>query len=162
MSFFKSRIYPNLALEFWAFAWPAVVSVEYRSSHCGSVVMNPTGIHEDADQSLASFSGLRIRRCCELQYRSKTWLGFPIAVAVVQAGSSSSNLTHSLGTSICCGCGPKKRKKKCSPLFLKFSLLKISAPKSLNVLSLPFFLRVFYLQPALSVEAGSIIAKNPA
>ena len=35
-----------------------------------------------------------------------------IAVALVQAGSYSSDLTLSLGTSICCGCGPKKKKKK--------------------------------------------------
>ena len=35
-----------------------------------------------------------------------------IAVAVVQAGSCSSNLTPSLGTSICPRCSPKKQKKK--------------------------------------------------
>ena len=40
------------------------------------------------------------------------WLGSGVAVAVVQAGSFSSNLTLSLGTSICHGCGPKKQKKK--------------------------------------------------
>ena len=33
-----------------------------------------------------------------------------VAVAVVQAGSCSSNLTPSLGTSICLMCGPKKKK----------------------------------------------------
>ena len=32
-------------------------------------------------QSLASLSGLRIWRCCELWYRSQTWLGSGIAVA---------------------------------------------------------------------------------
>ena len=35
-----------------------------------------------------------------------------VAVAVAQAGSCSSDLTPSLETSICCGCGPKKQKKK--------------------------------------------------
>jgi len=35
-----------------------------------------------------------------------------VAVAVVQAGSCSSNLTASLGISICCRSGPKKTKKK--------------------------------------------------
>ena len=35
-----------------------------------------------------------------------------IAVAVAQAGSYSSDLTPSLGTYICYGCGPKKQKKK--------------------------------------------------
>ena len=33
-------------------------------------------------------------------------------MAVVEAGSYSSDWTASLGTSICCKCGPKKRKKK--------------------------------------------------
>ena len=40
--------------------------------------------------------------------RSKTWLASGIAVAV--AGSCSSHRTPSLGTPICCGCGPKKTK----------------------------------------------------
>ena len=46
--------------------------------------------------------------CHELWCRSKTWLGSGIAVAV--AGSCSSDSTPSLGTSICCRCGPKKQK----------------------------------------------------
>ena len=50
--------------------------------------------------------------CHELWCRSQTQLGSSIAVAVVQAGSCSSSLTPSLGTSICFGCGPKKQKKK--------------------------------------------------
>ena len=37
------------------------------------------------------------------------WLGSGVAVAVVQAGSYSSDETPSLGTSICCQCGPKKQ-----------------------------------------------------
>ena len=59
--------------------------------------------------SLASLSGLRIQHCRELWCRSKMWLRSHVAVAV--AGSFSSNLTPSLGTSVCLGCGPKKRKK---------------------------------------------------
>ena len=39
-------------------------------------------------------------------------LGSHVAVPVVLAGSCSSNLTPSLGTSMCHGCGPKKEKKK--------------------------------------------------
>jgi len=39
-------------------------------------------------------------------------LGSGVAVAVAQAGSCSSDLTPSLGTSICHGCGPKKTEKK--------------------------------------------------
>ena len=40
------------------------------------------------------------------------WLGSCIAVAEVWASSYSSNLTPSLGTSICHKCGPKKTKDK--------------------------------------------------
>ena len=40
------------------------------------------------------------------------WLGSGVAVAVVKAGSYSSDSTPSLGTSICCECGPKKTKNK--------------------------------------------------
>jgi len=39
------------------------------------------------------------------------WLGSHIAVAVVLAGSCSSHSTPILGTSMCCGHGPKKNKK---------------------------------------------------
>ena len=39
-------------------------------------------------------------------------LGSGIAVAVVEAGSCISDLTPSLGISICHGCSPKKEKKK--------------------------------------------------
>ena len=56
------------------------------SSCCGAAEMNLTSIHEDADQE------------------------FGIAVAVVQAGSLSSNSTPSLGTSICRGYSPKMKK----------------------------------------------------
>ena len=62
-------------------------------------------------QSLASLSRLRIRHFCELWCKSKMQLRFHVAVAVVQAGSYSSNSTPSLGTS-CLGCAPKKTKKE--------------------------------------------------
>jgi len=61
---------------------------------------------------LALLSGLRIWRCRELWCRWQMRLGSCIAVAVVWAGSCSSDSTPSLGTSICFGCGPKKRTKK--------------------------------------------------
>ena len=61
-------------------------------------------------QSLALLSGLRIQCCCEVCYRSQTWLGSCAAVA--KSGSYSSDSTPSLGTSICSGCGPKKAKDK--------------------------------------------------
>ena len=72
---------------------------------------NPTGIHEDAG-SIPGLSRLRIWHCHELWCRSKTRLRSGIAVAVVQAGGCRSNSTLSLGTSICHGCGPKKKKLK--------------------------------------------------
>ena len=67
-------------------------------------------------RSLASLCGVRIRqRCRELWCRSQRRLGSRVAVAVavpgVEADSCSSDLTPSLGTSICCGCGPKKKTK---------------------------------------------------
>ena len=61
--------------------------------------------------SLAPLSGLRIRPCCKLSWRSQMWLWSGVAVAVGQA-SCSSDLTPSLGTSICHWCGPKKEKRR--------------------------------------------------
>jgi len=63
-------------------------------------------------RSLVLLSGLRLQCCRELWCRSKTQLGARVAVAVVQASSCSSDSSPSLGTSICCGCGPKKGKKQ--------------------------------------------------
>ena len=69
-------------------------------------------------RSLASLSGLRIWHCRELWCGSQMLLGSGVTVAMVQASSYSSNLTPSLGISICCGSGPrngkttKKEKKK--------------------------------------------------
>ena len=62
--------------------------------------------------SLASLSGLRIWRCHELRCRSQTRLRSDVAVAVARAGSCSSNLTPSVGTSICRGCSPKNKTKQ--------------------------------------------------
>ena len=47
-----------------------------------------------------------------LRLEGKTVCRSHLAVAVVQASSCSSNLTPSLGTSICCRCSPKKARKK--------------------------------------------------
>ena len=51
-------------------------------------------------ESLTSLSRLRIQRCHELWCRSQMQLGSGGTVAVVQAGSCSSDLTFSLGTSM--------------------------------------------------------------
>ena len=64
-------------------------------------VKNLTSIHEDA-------SGLKIRHCRKLQPKSGMQFISGIAVAVVQAGSCTSDLTPSLGIAICCEYGPKK------------------------------------------------------
>ena len=63
-------------------------------------------------QFLASLSGLRIQHCQKLWCRSQMRLRSGIAVAVVEAGSCSSNSTPSLGTFICYRCSTKKKKKK--------------------------------------------------
>ena len=61
-------------------------------------------------RSLASLSGLRIWHCCELWCGSQMRFRSCIAVALVEAGRCSSDWTPSLGTSMCCECGPKKAK----------------------------------------------------
>ena len=48
-------------------------------------------------RSLALLSGPEIWRCRELWCRSQVWLGSCVAVAVVEAGGYSSDLTASLG-----------------------------------------------------------------
>ena len=72
---------------------------------------NPTRIHEDVDLNpgLAQWVNDLVLLQAEAQVAdvARMWH----AVAVVQAGNCSSNLTPSPGISICCRCGPKKKKK---------------------------------------------------
>ena len=83
---------------------------------------------------LASLSGLRLWHCHKLQCRSQMWIPSGVAVAVGQTGSWGSDLTPSLGTSICCRCGHKKeerRKEKksrnqISELFLFYLMLPVA------------------------------------
>ena len=72
-------------------------------------VTNSTSILRIWVQSLASLGGLRIQHCCQLWYRSQAWLRS--GMAVTQAGSCSSDSSPSLGTSMCCKCGPEKQNK---------------------------------------------------
>ena len=62
-------------------------------------------------RSLALLSRLGIWPCHELWCGSQTRLRSCVAVALAQTGGYSSDLTPSLGTSICHGCGPRKDKK---------------------------------------------------
>ena len=82
-----------------------------REFPCGLVEMNPASIHEDTGSIPGLLSELRILHCHELWCRLQTWLGSHIVVAVAQASSCSSDLTPSLGTSICHRCSPKKANK---------------------------------------------------
>ena len=66
-------------------------------------------------RSLASLSGLRILCCHEL-----CGVGHRCSLDPVLLGDYSSDLTPSLGTSICHGCGPKKTKDKKKERILSF------------------------------------------
>ena len=59
--------------------------------------------------SLCLFNGSGIWHCCEQWCRLQTQPGSCVVVAVLLASSWSSNLIPSLGTYMCCRCGPKKQ-----------------------------------------------------
>ena len=89
-----------------------ISKLKERSSRCGAAEMNPTRNNEVVGLIPGLLSGSRIRHCHELWCRLKTRLGSCITVAVVWAGSYSSDWTPSLGTSTYLRYGPKKIKKK--------------------------------------------------
>ena len=75
-------------------------------------VTNPTRNREVAGSIPGLAQWVGDRRCRELWCRLQTGLRSGVAVAVVKAGTYSSDSTPSLGTSICRGCGPRKDKKR--------------------------------------------------
>ena len=77
-------------------------------------------------RSPALLSGLMIQCCHELWGMSKTWLRFCIAVAVVQAGSCSSDSIPSLETSMCHGCAPKRQLKIFKKVLMFFRLKSLT------------------------------------
>ena len=81
---------------------------EMRSSHGGSVEMNLTSMRMQV-RFLASLSGLRIRHCCKLWCRWQMQFGSVCCCGCWAVGYSS-DLTPSLGTSICHCVALKKQK----------------------------------------------------
>ena len=98
-------------------------------------------------RSLASPSGLRNRCCHELWCSSQMRLGSCISVAVVEAGSCSSDSIPSLGTSICCECGLEKKKRQKQTEEVSRISLKICAKLEVQSYSLQclFFLFPQYI-----------------
>ena len=109
----KSRCYPCACFMMASWLFPLLASGPQplrgkgrrkkqggRGSSCCGAVVNEGTMRLQA-QSLASLSGLRIWHCCELWCRLQTRLRYLY----------SSDQTPSLGTSICCRCGPRKRQK---------------------------------------------------
>ena len=94
-------------------------------------------------RSLAVLSGLRIQHCCELWRRSQMWLRSCVAVAVAQVGSCRSDLTPSLGTSICwrCKCQTNVRAVQTSHEWYGATAFQKMSSSS----SMIFFYVIFYL-----------------
>ena len=82
-----------------------------KSSHCGSVVMNPTSTHKDAGSIPSPAQWVKDPHCLELRCRWQMQLGSGIAI-VVAVSSWSADSTPSLETSTCLRCGPKKTNKQ--------------------------------------------------
>ena len=89
----------------------SVIKKKKRSPLCGTAGYRLVSLRLWLG-SLASPTGSGTQCCRELWPRSQRWLESRVALAVVQAGSRSSDSTPSLGTSSCLRCGPQKAKTK--------------------------------------------------
>ena len=111
---------------------------------------------------LAYISGLRVRRCPELwcglqtQLASQVAVAVAVAVALAQAGSNSDS-TPSLGTSICCKCGPEKQNKN-KPPFIEALYLRLEHNTCCNI----FYLTVVKFPLQEMALVGDVILPSLA
>ena len=83
----------------------------FRSSHCGSVEVNLTSIHEDTGSIPGPVQWVEEWHCCELWCRLQTWLGSHVTVAVAEPGGYSSDLIPSLELPCAMGAALKSKNK---------------------------------------------------
>ena len=112
-------------------------------------------------RSLALLSELRIQHCRELWSKLQTRFGF--GVAMVWAGSYSSDSTPSVGTSISCGCSTKEKtvkEKTVKAVRLKKDIMGVSiAAQQLMTLTIIMRKQVRSLA-SLLVGWGSGVARH--
>ena len=128
-----------LNLHLWKWG---VSNIQKWSSHQGSVVTNPTRIHEDADLIPGLAQWVKGPECHELWCRLQTWLGSHIVVAVAYAGSCSTHSALSRGTSICHGWSPKKKKKK-KKKFYKVCYITPASFRKIDTCLLEFYFLIY-------------------
>ena len=113
-------------------------------------------------RSLASLSGLRIRRGRKLRCMSQMRLRSRVAVAVAQAGSYSSNWTPSLGTSICHRSSPRNGKKTKKKEKRKKNWSSLAIYKAFIVEELNFQCKLlwFFLHPLVNTYSESVMGRT--
>ena len=89
--------------------WLTGLVICKRSSHCGTLEMNPTSNHVISGSIPGLAQWLKIRYCNELWCMSQMWLKSSVGVAIAKASSWSSDSTPSLRICICQECNPKNQ-----------------------------------------------------